>query len=358
MSKRYFFLSLTRIADFTQEDIEIKKQLHKKWKSGDYVACSIVKPPGSMKVEMTCGRMAEIAEGDILIGALGERFATLEATGSWREVGRNMKMDLLTSAGIFGQMTSISTFIPNLVRLKYMGHVHRDGKFLNMQDFALVPEDLDIGFPKFETPVALIVGTSMSAGKTTAARIIIRQLKMAGLKVVAAKLTGAGRYRDTLGMLDAGAEYITDFVEAGLPSTILPGKKYITALKAMLGKIQEQNADIVVIEIGASPLEPYNGKYAIKFINPYVKFRLLCASDPYSVYGVMKAFGSRPDLVSGIATNTLGGRQLIKKLCEVRSLNIIYPECHQALQQLLNEKLSPVFGRTLFDVPEKVNDCI
>jgi len=352
MNKRYFFLSLTRIADFTQEDITIKKQLHKKWKSGDYVACRVARPPGTMKVEMTCGRMAEIAVGDILIGALGERFATLEATGSWQEVGRNLKMHLLTSAGIFGKMTSISSFIPQLVSLKYMGHVYREGMFLNMRDFALIGD-----VPEFDTPVILIVGTSMSAGKTTACKILIRQLKLAGLKVVAAKLTGAGRYRDTLGMLDAGAEYITDFVEAGLPSTILPGKEYIVALKAMLGSIQKQNADIVVVEIGASPLEPYNGKYAIKFINTHVKFRVLCASDPYSVYGVMKAFGSRPDLVSGIATNTQGGRQLIKKLCGVRSLNIIYPECHPALQQLLNEKLSPVFKRTLFDVPEKVNEC-
>ena len=350
MKKRYFFLSLTRIADFTQEEIVLKKQARKKWNSGDYVACEVTKPPGTMKVEMISGRMAEIAEGDVLIGALGDRFATREATGSFREVGRNLKMHLLTSAGIFGKMTSISSFIPRLVSLKYLGHVQRDGLFLNMQDFALKGN-----FPKFETPVVLVLGTSMSAGKTTACKILIRQLKLAGLKVVAAKLTGAGRYRDTLGMLDAGAEHIVDFVEAGLPSTILPGKEYVVALKAMLGYIQQQNADIVVIEIGASPLEPYNGTYAIKFINPYVKFRVLCASDPYAVYGVMKAFGSKPDLVSGIATNTKGGRQLIKKLCNVRSLNIIYPESKDSLRKILNKKLSPVFGRELFEVTNEVN---
>ena len=352
MNKRYFFLSLTRIADFTQEDIVLIKQARKKWKRGDYVACKVIKPPGSMKVEMTSGRMAEIAEGDILIGALGDRFATREATGSFQEVGKNLKMHLLTSAGIFGKMTSISSFIPSLVSLKYLGHVNRNDVFLNMQDFGLKGD-----FPKFETPVVLVVGTSMSAGKTTACKILIRQLKLAGLKVVAAKLTGAGRFRDTLGMLDAGAEHIVDFVEAGLPSTILPGKEYVVALKAMLGYIQQQEADIVVIEIGASPLEPYNGTYAIKFINPYVKFRVLCASDPYAVYGVMKAFGSKPDLVSGIATNTKGGRQLIKKLCDVRSLNIIHPECHGTLRKLLNKKLSPVFGKELFEVTDELTHC-
>jgi len=353
MNKRYFFLSLTRIANFTQEEIVLKKQARKKWNLGDYVACEVSKPPGSMKVEMISGRMAEIAEGDILIGALGDRFATREATGSFTEVGKNLKMHLLTSAGLFGKMTSISSFIPHLVSLKYLGHIQRNDVFLNMKDFALKGD-----FPKFETPVVLVVGTSMSAGKTTACKILIRQLKLAGLKVVAAKLTGAGRYRDTLGMLDAGAEHIVDFVEAGLPSTILPGKEYVVALKSMLGYIQQQKADIVVIEIGASPLEPYNGTYAIKFINPYVKFRVLCASDPYAVYGVMKAFGSKPDLVSGIATNTKGGRQLIKKLCNVRSVNIIHPECQGVLRKLLNNKLSPVFGKELFELNNEVNNCI
>lgn len=344
MKKRYFFLSLTRIADFEQDDIEIKHVDRKEWDLGQYVACKVSGPPGTLGVEMKCGRMAEVAEGDILIGVFGDRFATLEATGSYKEIGENNKMHLLTSAGIFGKLTSISSFIPNLIKLKYMGHVHVNDRFVSMKDYVHEEES-----PPFTTPVALVVGTSMSAGKTTAAKILIRQLKLAGLKVIAAKLTGAGRYRDSLGMLDAGAEYIVDFVDAGLPSTIVECKEYIKALKIMLGSIQKQNADIVVIEIGASPLEPYNGSLAIKYINPYVKFRILCASDPYAVYGVMKAFGSKPDLVCGIATNTLGGQQLIEKLCGVPSLNIIYPDQQKKLRTLLNEKLQSVYENALFE---------
>ena len=34
--------------------------------------------------------------------------------------------------------------------------------------------------------------------------------------VIGTKLTGAGRYRDILAMRDAGADYIFDFVDAGL----------------------------------------------------------------------------------------------------------------------------------------------
>lgn len=334
MKKRYFFLSLTRIADFTQDEIEIIPIDKNNWEIGQYIACKVVAPPGTMRVEMKCGRMAEIAEGDILIGAFGDRFATLEATGSYKDVGNDHKMHLLTSAGIFGKITSISSFIPRLIELEYLGNIHRDGKLLAMKDFTDNEE-----YSSFQTPVVLIVGTSMSAGKTTAAKIVIRQLRLAGLKVIAAKLTGAGRYRDTLGMYDAGAEFIIDFVDAGLPSTVVPPNEYIKALKIMLGKIQSKQGDVVVIEIGASPMEPYNGSLAIKYINPYVKFRILCASDPYAVYGVMKAFGSKPDLVCGIATNTLGGRKLIEKLCSVPSLNIIYPDQLKQLKTLLNDKV-------------------
>ena len=44
------------------------------------------------------------------------------------------------------------------------------------------------------------------AGKTTVAKVIIRHLRHAGLRVAGTKLTGAGRYRDVLSMSDAGAE--------------------------------------------------------------------------------------------------------------------------------------------------------
>ncbi len=345
MKQRYFFLSLTRIADFKQDDIDIKPLDRKKWQQGQYVACRVARPPGTMGVELKSGRMAEVAEGDILIGAFGDRFATLEATGSWEEISDDNKMQLLTSAGIFGQVTSISSFIPRLIELDYVGHVYRNNQWISMTDFRKTEK-----LPRFDTPVIMINGTSMSAGKTTAAKIVIRLLRLAGLRVIGAKLTGAGRYRDTLGMHDSGAEYVIDFVDAGLPSTVVAANDYIKALKFMLGNIQKQNADIVVIEIGASPMEPYNGSLAIKYINPHVKFRILCASDPYAVYGVMKAFGAKPDLVCGIGTNTKGGRQLIKKLCDVESLNIIYADQQIKLMALLNDKLASTFNRILFEI--------
>ena len=55
-----------------------------------------------------------------------------------------------------------------------------------MRDYAQ-----DVSEREFELPVVLLVGTSMSAGKTTSAKVIVRLLREAGLVVIGTKLTGA-----------------------------------------------------------------------------------------------------------------------------------------------------------------------
>jgi hypothetical protein len=269
----------------------------------------------------------------LLIGALGERFATLEATGSWRNVEEDLKMSVLTGAGLLGKLTSKSTFIPRLMKVKYMGHTFREGKKLTMESYVG-----PVKARKFKTPVILFVGTSMSAGKTTSARIVTNLYKQAGYKVVGAKLTGAGRLKDILALRDVGADVILDFVDVGLPSSICPRDTYEEKLNVLLHRIAAVNADIAIIEIGASPLEPYNGDIAIDKIREQVKCTILSASDPYAVYGLMKAFDIQPDIVSGVASNTLAGISMVKQLCGVRAINLIDYTNIKKLKTILEKK--------------------
>ncbi len=336
MRSRYIFTSLTRISPLASSSFEVVSLPHSKWQTGDYVVCVVNKPYNSaLKIELPNGRMAEVAEGDMLVGVLGERFATMEATGTWRMTGKDGQMQVLTGAGLFGKMTSRSMFLPPLIPIRYIGHVHYAQQKATMQDF--VPE---VPVKQFNTPTVLMVGTSMSAGKTTAARIVTRQLKKAGLSVLGAKLTGAGRYRDILSVSDAGADCIFDFVDVGLPSTVCPKDDYITTLHTLLSKMAGQQVDVAVIEIGASPLEPYNGDIAIQEIRHCIQCTILCASDPYAVYGVMKAFEIIPDIVSGVATNTQAGVALIEKLCGVPALNLIDYDTSEALKHILATQLN------------------
>ena len=207
----------------------------------------------------------------------------------------------------------------------------RGGEKLTMRAFANRPA-AQIGY---NIPTILIIGTSMSAGKTTSARIIIRELKRLGCRVAGAKLTGAGRYRDILAMADSGADAIFDFVDVGLPSSIVPPAEYRERLRDLLGLIAEAAPDVVVAEAGASPLEPYNGDTAVEGLGDAVALTVLCASDPYAVVGVMHGFGVRPDLISGLATSTIASEELVDKLSGVKTLNLLDPECVPELAEIL-----------------------
>lgn len=335
MDSKYIFTSLLRISDLDQSPFEVDLLDKVQWKTGDYVVGKITSQGGDfMKIELINGRMIGFMKEDLVIGALGERYATLEATGSWREVEEDGVMHMLTGGGLFGKCTSKSAYLPNLIEIEYAGHVTRKGKVCKMDDYIK-----NVKTSKFNLPVILLVGTSMSAGKTTVARIIVNQLKRSGLNIVAGKLTGASRYRDTLSLKDVGANHIFDFVDIGLPSSIYPREKFRKKLVQLLSQINEVKADVAVIELGASPLEPYNGDIAFEELKSCVKCTVLCASDPYAVYGVMKSFDLRPDIVSGIATNTYAGAELIEKLCGVKALNLIDPSTSQELKEILAEKL-------------------
>jgi hypothetical protein len=330
---RIIHTALSRIATF--ENYTLKTLPRREWAAGDYVVGEVSKPPGhGVRIELANGRLVRVDVGDRLLGALGTRFATLEATGSWENIGDDGFMQAMTAAGLLGRLTSKSPFLADLTELTYSGHVLVEGRKLIMK--ACVPPP--IPGSAFMPPVVLIVGSSMSAGKTRSAQIIIRRLKTMGLRVLAAQLTGAGRYRDVLSMGDAGADAIFDFVDAGLPSTICSQAEYRAAIGGLLSRMASVAAQVAVIEAGASPLEPYNGDTLIELLAGNIKMLLLCASDPYAVVGIMNAFGKRPDLVAGIACNTDAGITLIKRLAGLPALRLIDRASLPALDAMLQER--------------------
>jgi hypothetical protein len=335
MKPRYLFTSLTRITDLPEAPFSVEPLSRREWETGDYVVGEVASPPNRLsRIELSSGRMVEVVEGDLLVGAFGTRYATLETVGRWQGITRNRMMEVLTGAGLFGKATSKSALLPSLLSLAYKGHVLIGEEKATMHDFAP-----DISEHEFRLPVVLLVGTSMSAGKTTSARVIVHLLGEAGLSVIGAKLTGAGRYRDILSMQDAGAEHIFDFVDAGLPSTVVPENEYRGALRNLLSRMAGVEADVLVAEVGASPLEPYNGAVAIEELSTNVRCTVLAASDPYAVTGVTTAFGNRPDLVTGLATSTRAGIELVEKLSGISALNVLDRGSRPKLRSILEHTL-------------------
>jgi hypothetical protein len=326
--------SLTRISDLSTKAYDVRPIDRRHWASGDYVAGEVTGAPHRVyRIELASGRMVRALPGDRVIGAFGNRSATLEGVGSWADI-QGRAMNSMTSAGLFGAVTSMSRMLPPTLNLTYLGHVVRNGTKVRMSDFAMKSSN-----DSFNVPTVLLVGTSMSSGKTTTGRFVVHELEGMGKSVVGAKLTGAGRYRDILSFRDAGAHAVFDFVDVGLPSTVEPETVFRDAIRPLLHHIDSLNPDFLVAEAGASPLEPYNGTAAIDELNDNIKCTILCASDPYSVVGVEKAFGLKPDLVTGLASSTSAAIDLVKKLSGVDALNVLDPESMPRLRELLQRKL-------------------
>lgn len=327
--------SLTRISDLSEQPYEISVLPKEQWNSGDYVVGELTGAPHRLyNIELASGRMVHALPGDRIVGAFGNRTATLEGVGSYRDIEGNV-MHAMTSAGLFGAITSMSQMIAPALQLRYLGHTVRNSSKVCMSDFA-ISSDHD----RFAVPTVLLVGTSMSAGKTTTGRLIVHELEKLGKKVIGAKLTGAGRYRDVLSFRDAGASSIFDFVDAGMPSTVVPEDEFRAAIRPLLHHIDSLEPDFLVAEAGASPLEPYNGAAAIEELGDNIQCTVLCASDPYAVVGVEKAFGLKPDLVTGPATSTSAAIDLVADLAQVEALNVMDLGSIPALRNVLINTLS------------------
>jgi len=326
--------SVTRIAWL--DETTVGPLPRDRWATGDYVLCEVTDDAGRPSaVETATGRMGEVIAGDLLVGALGVRSATLEAVGDWRAVGEDMRLDALTRAGVVGRATSVTPFArAHVIPLRYRGHVLVDGAKACMRDFVLPVEPRAL-----QAPVVLVIGTSRSAGKTTTVITLIRRLRRMGMRVAGTKVTGVARYREILGMADAGANPVADFVDAGLPSTICSPSEYRLALDHLLSRLAAGEPDVVVVECGSSPLEPYNVDVAVEALQPHVRCTILCASDPYSVLGVAQAFDAVPDLIAGRATSTTAGVALVERLSGVRGLDLLDADAHVALDALLAERL-------------------
>lgn len=329
--------SLTRISNLDSVDYDCEPLDRAHWAAADYVVGEVVGAESELyRIELADGRTMRLLAGNRIVGAFGDREATLEGVGSWRAI-RNGDMHSLTGAGLIGRFTSKSVTMAPPLCLKYKGHVLRQDRKVTMGEFAMGKRS-GTG-TDFRTPTILIVGTSMSAGKTTTGRLIVHLLASAGFSVIGAKLTGAGRYRDIVSFADAGASAIYDFVDAGLPSTVIPDDVFREAIRPVLQEIDRHEADFLVAEAGASPLEPYNGRAAIEELNDTVCCRVLCASDPYAVVGVQQAFGLKPDLVCGPAASTSAAIRLVTKLSGLPSINVMQddaaPRMRAELERIL-----------------------
>ena len=219
--------------------------------AGDLVLARVTSLGHHQKLELPDGRRAQMYEDDLIFVAYGERYAPDQFEAVIPEhLG---PCDLVASGGVAGKVLSRHARARQPTTIRPLGLLaNAAGEVLNLSRFSLPKRALPAKRPR----VIAVAGTSMNAGKTTAAAALIHGLTRAGLHVAAAKVTGTGSGNDYWSMLDAGARQVLDFTDMGYASTagLSPETVERTAL-SLTAHCASNAPDVIVLEVADGLLQ-------------------------------------------------------------------------------------------------------
>ena len=272
---------------------------------GDVVLARVEKIGKNTTLELVEGRRCTLHEGDLVVVAFGNRYATLQFEAYARAEGD--RCDLLSMGGLCGLVESRHDSVSEPSKLRIIGAIgDEEGKPVRIADHALSPALS----PRQGAPRVIgVCGTSMDAGKTYTVRSSILGLRQRGLRVAAIKLTGTASGRDKFSMLDAGANPALDFIDAGHPSTYLCSLDALMDIYGiLLSQATAQRADCVVIELADGLVQR---ETTALMTNPRftgsVNAWLLAANDAPGAAGavaILKSRGIVPLAITGNASRS------------------------------------------------------
>ena len=281
-------------------------------------------------LELTSGRMAKVAKGDIVIGALGHRKALFGYSGHVPpSVQAGDIIQMLNIGGVLGICDSVNPDKGKPFDCRVLGVVLT---FPYLGERIGVPAR--VGYKRLDqeakldtrgVPVVALAGTCMEAGKTAAACAVISRMRHRGLVVDAFKATGVSLRRDILAMEDAGARNSAIFTDLGVVTTTRANGPALT--RTMLTELSAGKPDVIVFELGDGIL----GTYGVDAILECPDIRaaltgvILSANDPVAAWGGVKLlrerFGVDPCVVTGPSTDNAVGVEIITGQMGVPAFN-------------------------------------
>jgi hypothetical protein len=221
-------------------------------RAGDLIAAKVERLGTHDHVEDPHGRRVRLYPGDLVIGAYGNRYATDFYEGY---VPTGARTHLLTAGGLIGTVAAAHQAHADPTRLEVAGRlVDERLRPLSLEDFA---RPLRLLSPATGSPITVaVLGTSMSAGKTTTAAAVVRGFARAGFAPGAGKVTGSGSGKDRWSYQDAGAHALLDFLDFGMPSTFgYPLNRLGATMTAIRDGLASKGCDVVVLEIADGLLQ-------------------------------------------------------------------------------------------------------
>jgi len=283
-------------------------------------------------LELTSGRMAKVARGDVVVGALGPRKALFGYSG---HVPTSLKpgdvIQMLNIGGVMGICDSATPDKGKPFDCRVLGVVLQ---FPYLGERIGVPArvgyrrlDLEATLDARGVPIVALAGTCMEAGKTAAAAAIVSRMRHRGLVVDAFKATGVSLRRDIMAFEDAGARKSMIFTDLGVVTTSPRTGPALT--RTMLTDLAAGKPDVIVFELGDGLL----GTYGVDAILDCEDIRraltgvVLSANDPVAAWGGVKLLRERfkvdPCMVTGPATDNQVGVDIIRQQMNVAACNAI-----------------------------------
>lgn len=275
------------------------------------------------EMELPTGRMAKVVTGNILVGVLGARQALHGYMGGVpKSVKAGDVLSLLNIGGVIGEVYSAGKGLSDPIPLQVIGVVVKNGRPVNLKDFALPPAG---PLSKNGPPLAFVLGTCMNSGKTFAASEIIRILSHSGVRIAAGKLSGVGAIKDVLSMGDNGAVAMSSFLECGHPSTVNV-TDLASVARSVVTQLEKSSPDLILLELGDGIIGGYNVGSILKDASLLARTgaRVLCANDLVGVWGginFLTELSHRPNVVSGPVTDNLVGTSYIIREFGIQSFN-------------------------------------
>jgi hypothetical protein len=230
-------------------------------REGDIVLAKVKSELGAYRmIENAGGRNVRLYRGDIVGGVLGTRRSGTNMVGALPErLAPGAEVHLISPSGILGHSKQVPRYQgSDALTLEVLGLGLTDnGHAANTIEDVRIPSLTRSRDNVWGGRLIVVCGTSAECGKTSAICSGIRAVESqnSNAKIGALKVCGTGRLRDLFEFRDAGARYVTDFVEYGWPTTYnIPVDTYRELVDSMLSGAMRQT-DILFVEIGGDLLD-------------------------------------------------------------------------------------------------------
>ncbi|USL45556.1 hypothetical protein [Priestia megaterium] len=332
----------TRLSEEDLIDIYVAEGIGKE---GDLVLVEALEDAGAYcEVENMQGRSMRIFKGQRFVGVLGNRESSKNIVGGIDEGG--IKIDetaiisLLTNGGIVGTCYDSPTYMGDAMKLKCIGLLKKENKTINTLDKL---KDAPTQVEKIP-PIILVAGTATDAGKTTIASKVISYLANQGYTVAGTKLAGTGCLEDVLAHKDAGATYVMDFPDAGLPSTYTSESNYQPGIRLLLQNLANKKPDFIVAELGGDIIwANIPTLFKMSDIMEFTSSLLLVSSDAISTiaaYKLLEEWGFNKDtyVFNSPFKNNLASQRRLQKYLNIDSYDSTkIQDVHSVVKEIVHQ---------------------